>query len=671
MAGAGKHQPWCRWWLLWLILLVGGRIGEASHPGPSTEPPLISTWMGDTGFSEDQLVAWQDAEHTLNVSVPKQHQSSSQTGSSVFCLNPAIDGHFVAARRFRGRQAGFVFKTGPEGTGYYLDKQGQSLSNEPTIISLNTLIPAQEGNSALMMSEALQLPSACRAGRARRARALDGRRKHNLSRRKKAIAHFSTTDGKEPCSLTGLVGDKSWSASGLWAVDTANANCWASAEAAMVRRSTADILLLQETKRFTDRGIASATCEARSDGWNPLFSKAHNSGSGLGSGGGAVLTRRGTGIAPVEDVGIPSAYMHRLSMAWIDAVVRGGITCMSIYLRTAEGLSDANMCILEEAAAALNAIRGPWLVGGDWNLEPDSLASSNWLRMVDGVIFSTELPTCNDSTYDFFVVHRSIAHAVVGVQRLQDGGMNPHWASRLLLRGDARRFVVRKLVKPPKVDGVLPAGPAHEPPDYNAVTDLAGSAESINAAMVAWYSAARQEFSNIAGSKLDFVEARFKWACAAGVVAKPWHGASRISVMWRSLARRTEEIAKILHRESGSPLSAALLSQHLKAVWSAHSSLCNSARLAIHEQVVNFAHSLYIAVMYPSVGWVSSLQKLAEAKAKKLEAETAKRRASEWKCAVATCQTHPACISLGQGYCCLAPCSTRSHSPQRRCPAGL
>ena len=48
------------------------------------------------------------------------------------------------------------------------------------------------------------------------------------------------------------------------------------------------------------------------------------------------------------------------------------------------------------------------------------------------------------------LVHRSIAHAVAGVQKPEDGGLYPHAPSRLLLRGNARRYMVRKLAKSPR-----------------------------------------------------------------------------------------------------------------------------------------------------------------------------------------------------------------------------
>ena len=122
---------------------------------------------------------------------------------------------------------------------------------------------------------------------------------------------------------------------------------------------------------------------------------------------------------------------------------------MSIYLRCSEGLSEANQFILEEAKATLLIVRGPWIVAADWNISPATLAASGWLKLVGGVIFATTLPTCNDSTCNYFVVHHTIAHAVAGVQRLDDRGCNPHSPTRLIMRGDARRFAIRSLVRPP------------------------------------------------------------------------------------------------------------------------------------------------------------------------------------------------------------------------------
>ena len=75
------------------------------------------------------------------------------------------------------------------------------------------------------------------------------------------------------------------------------------------------------------------------------------------------------------------------------------------------------------------------MVSGDWNLSPEVLEAARWPEVVGGKIFATKLPTCNQETYDYFVVHSSIAHSVVGVQRMAAGGFSAHFATRLFIQG--------------------------------------------------------------------------------------------------------------------------------------------------------------------------------------------------------------------------------------------
>ena len=142
---------------------------------------------------------------------------------------------------------------------------------------------------------------------------------------------------------------------------------------------------------------------------------------------------------------------------------------MSIYPKDGDKLGDTNLAILTELAAVLGAIRGPWIVGGDWNLTPDMLASSNWLQVVGGVIRAPAAPTCHAHTYDYFVLHRSLESAVVAVTPICDGGCSPHWPARLYLHGALRHKAVRRLVKPDKIPGALPLGPIQFEPSRDGV----------------------------------------------------------------------------------------------------------------------------------------------------------------------------------------------------------
>ena len=80
---------------------------------------------------------------------------------------------------------------------------------------------------------------------------------------------------------------------------------------------------------------------------------------------------------------IPSA-THRATFATTS--VADGCTLISAYLRHSEGMSADNQRLLEELAAELAQIRGPWIIGMDANMEPAVLRESKWPELVGGTI---------------------------------------------------------------------------------------------------------------------------------------------------------------------------------------------------------------------------------------------------------------------------------------------
>ena len=77
--------------------------------------------------------------------------------------------------------------------------------------------------------------------------------------------------------------------------------------------------------------------------------------------------------------------------------------------------------------------------------------ASGFLAIVGGLLIAPSNPTCNDNTYDYYVISKTLNRAVVGVQRVDGIGMNPHRPACLLLRGGARRFAVRPARVPAKL----------------------------------------------------------------------------------------------------------------------------------------------------------------------------------------------------------------------------
>ena len=274
-------------------------------------------------------------------------------------------------------------------------------------------------------------------------------------------------------------------------------------------RSAADVLMLQELRRvFDDSSADPLSKSSRGVGWNLQASSAKAGTASLASGGVAVAAKRGTGIVAHRGV-VRDGFGHRMHFSFVNAVLRGGIHCWSIYLRDSEGLSPENLALLEEAAAIVSALRGPWVIAGDWNVEPGALLASGWVDLINGVVVAPQLPTCHNHTYDYFVVSKNIAHAVAGIQRIEDAGLFPHWPSRLLIRGDARRHLVRQLVRPEFVPAVLLAGPL---PRSRALfpSGIDATAAASDSASGGWHVAAGEEWRSLMGGLRPFITLCFR-----------------------------------------------------------------------------------------------------------------------------------------------------------------
>jgi hypothetical protein len=150
---------------------------------------------------------------------------------------------------------------------------------------------------------------------------------------------------------------------------------------------------------------------------------------------------------------------------------------------------------LHYTARVIGALQGPWLLGGDFNLEPDALASCGWLDLVGGRIAAPSEPTCNGRVIDFFIICAELHPSVQGVTTLHDGGISPHSPVRLWLAAGPRSHMVRRLAAPWRVDAHLPAGCPPEaaplaflgilPPDTPGRVEQANMDDAFDAWVVA------------------------------------------------------------------------------------------------------------------------------------------------------------------------------------------
>ena len=198
-------------------------------------------------------------------------------------------------------------------------------------------------------------------------------------------------------------------------------------------KSRADFLAVQETKRVGHAGAAGVVRAARAAGWNCSASPALRGETDLGSGGCAVAARRGIGVREPDDVAISSALAHRFHLAKVSALTKGGFYLATLYLQDAVGLNDYNISLLQEVAWILRSLAAPWILTGDFNLEPSTLVASNFLELCRGQVVAPKLATCHNSVYDFCVVSERLAHAVAGVARIEDAFL--HFSTLTTLYG--------------------------------------------------------------------------------------------------------------------------------------------------------------------------------------------------------------------------------------------
>ncbi len=344
---------------------------------------------------------------------------------------------FTAAKKFNGAIAGTVFKLGDRGLGYYLDNPPLQPRPPPRVISLDSLL----GHSP--RAEAAPSDATASLGAARRddATGLPPNRRGRRSKQRKALRDYTAPNVTNS-------DDSHWKAAGLWAVDTVNPNSWTGAMK-YLDVTAADAVLIQEARKLAAHK-AAAEREAARAGWRTSITAAEATDAGGTTAGLAVAVRRHIGLARLggatEDDDVEMA--SRVHVRWMGGVMKGGLHLITAWPHNSEGITERNLDILDRVAQVISSIRGPWVAGADWNMSPATLAATGWLDLVDAVAVVPDGCTCLESVIDYFVVPRSLLHAVAGISIVEDAGFHPHKPVRMYLRADARSLKVRRMRRP-------------------------------------------------------------------------------------------------------------------------------------------------------------------------------------------------------------------------------
>ena len=249
---------------------------------------------------------------------------------------------------------------------------------------------------------------------------------------------------------------------GLSAFDSANPNAWGGMQG-YLRTTSADFVFGQEM-RVPVADCADREDSMRHDGWKVAIQPCVQGEKGGPSAGTAIACRRHIGMR--DDVTAAKDWTElegRFQVKKIGAICKGGLFGATCYMYSKIGIrAKANLDLLHAMAAVLRQCGALWVLSGDFNTTPQELRATGWLELVEGVICEPEATTCGDRKLDFFVVSRSLVHAVRSVHVIGDAIFNPHKPVRLLLRAKPRALLLRTLAPPLGFGAELPFGPPNK-----------------------------------------------------------------------------------------------------------------------------------------------------------------------------------------------------------------
>ena len=359
---------------------------------------------------------------------------------------------FAKAKKFAGAWLGMVFKRGPQGMGYYRDVPKTAISlvqmlpavadASPIVLQLDQVIPERKAKHPTRSEE----PDTC----PRRKRTSTGRKSKGEG-----------LDLEWPCDASLTAASTFHVALGQWAFETVNGSCWNTA-ANYLTQTAADFVAVQETTVLADN-VPDTEQAARNKGWKAALTPCNLTKAEGKSAGTAVCCRTHIGARKSFDDDCCSKWVRaRFQMKHLGAVCKGGVHFGSCYLQCNWEHNRAfNLDLLQCIAAVIGTLRGPWILGGDWQCPPDELRSTGWLKTVKGVIYAPEAPTCGDRVLDYYVVSEELAQAwaIVAACVIGDATFGPHRPVRLIVKATTRTVMVRQLDVPFGFKADLPFGP--------------------------------------------------------------------------------------------------------------------------------------------------------------------------------------------------------------------
>ena len=218
-----------------------------------------------------------------------------------------------------------------------------------------------------------------------------------------------------------------------------------------VTSSKAKVVCLQET-HLTPELLHGRRATLQSLGWDLYAEPASLSDKGTRLGGTACAFPKNSGVwqkATYQCKGAGYTAVGLRQRRW-------DYTIVSLYLRDTEGLNGpTNAEVLSSLVAFVRTLPEPWIILGDWNLDPTEVQDTALIQVMRGRMIATGEATCNHGAeLDFGVVSRSL-EALVELSATWAVPWKPHAALHLKVKDGASEWKSWKLPQFPKLTADL------------------------------------------------------------------------------------------------------------------------------------------------------------------------------------------------------------------------
>eukprot|EP00959_Pyramimonas_sp_CCMP1952_P017977 381334-Pyramimonas_sp.AAC.1 len=402
---------------------VLSKVGEGKHD-EATAVELL-------GFMQELLGKLQSSEHFADMAAPvtafcgalDQQRAALQAKAAAQQAEAKRQAEEAAKQAGGGNDAGGVPSTGPAGNNADADDgfdwEDPDLGERLKAAGFPDLDPSKIEDRDKLKRRAV--PNVQQCGLLRGGTNASGTTFGIASTRARTSTHLHQVGLSSPLAPDADLEKRRSGTTVLEDLDivTANVTAWSKAQdlCAWYEESgsvvtTPSAFLFQEHRLKLDKQIQTAGRWASKNfsGGQAMFGKADSTGAGVleSSGGVAIaaffplLARE---VPPNLRKDLPAS---RCKVVAINTGLAVPVYLVSVYLTTKIGLAEPNISFLGGLMQLVCCLPGPWIIGGDWNMDPSDLYE--WAKRAGGVQAYTAEFTCGSRTLDFFICSKVLAN---------------------------------------------------------------------------------------------------------------------------------------------------------------------------------------------------------------------------------------------------------------------